>query len=177
MASAQESTYYRGRSNRAGTAPPLETTMNLARLSTLKKKLVNAVEFKTVLNYFLDHFGDHEAFLEIGCKVEDPLLECLIEAAGESLLSRPTRMDGAFVMIARHHFIHGAITLDGLPATVLYFQDIRQGMLSVMSNGPEGTVHFIRFSGEVMPVGPFKGTRSDRSPDRLGPKNRLPDRW
>jgi len=148
--------------------------MNLARLSTLKKKLVNAVEFKSVLNYFLDHFGDHDAFLDLGCKVKDPLLECLIEAAGESLLSRPAPMDGVFVMIQRHRFIHGAITLDGIPATVLYFQDIRQGMLSVMSNGPDGTVHFVRFSGDVMPVGPRRGGPQQ---DPRDPENRLPHRW
>lgn len=152
--------------------------MNLARLLTLKEKLVNAVEFKPVLNYFLDHFGEHPDFLDLGRKVEDPLLECLIEAAGESLFSRPVKLqDLILVQIPIHRFVHGAFTLGGLPANVIYFQDIRQGMLSVMGKGPDGMVHFVRFCGEVMAVGPRSRDTAGPSEDPRAPVNRLPRDW
>lgn len=126
--------------------------MNLALLATLKEKLQIAKDFKDIWSYFFDQFGDHPEFLDLGETVQDPFLVALVEQAGRGIFGKMVKLDHSFfVRLPEYHFLHGALSLGGRLANVLYFEDIKVGSLSVIMSPTSSQTHFVRFSAEILP--------------------------
>jgi hypothetical protein len=126
--------------------------MDLAKLATLKDKLLHADEFGTVWKYFLDHFGEDPAFIALGEPTEQPFLEAVFAEIGRQLLGRPLTVSRLrLIRLPEEGFIHGGAALDGKPANVLYFEDVQVGMLGVVWSLAPGVMKYARFSGRPMP--------------------------
>jgi hypothetical protein len=122
--------------------------MDLTLLATLKDKLVNATEFSDVWRYFLDHFGEDPKFIALGERSSDAFLEAVLHQIGSQMFGQPvTLTDLLLSRLAEHHFTHGGVLLNGHLANVLYFDDIRSGMVAVWMANPAGETKYARFSG------------------------------
>src|SRR5262245_19566334 len=102
--------------------------MDLALLTTLKDKLVQAKNFTEVWQYFFDQFGEDPAFIALGERTEHPFLEAILVQIGKEMFGH--EVDLADVLLTRlpeQEFVHGGLTLDGRLANVIYFEDIQVG--------------------------------------------------
>jgi hypothetical protein len=123
--------------------------MDLSLLATLKDKLVNATEFSDVWRYFLDHFGEDPEFIALGDRTRDAFLEAVLDQIGSQMFGKQVALTN--FLLARlpdHHFTHGGGLLNGHLANVLYFDDIRTGMVAIWASITPGETKYARFSGQ-----------------------------
>lgn len=126
--------------------------MDLSPLTTLKDKLLHAKTFADVQTYFLDHFGDQPEFMELGERHRDPFLEAVFASVAEQLHNG--RVPVTNVMLKRlpeHGFIHGSALLGGRLATLLYFEELRRGLIAVIWSVSPPETKFARFLGQPLP--------------------------
>src|SRR5947209_4498044 len=106
--------------------------MDLSLLATLKKKLLTAREFSEVAAYFLDHFGDKPEFIHLGEGTTDPFLEAVLAQVAGQLFQRSVVVhDIRLIRLPDHGFIHGGFTMEGKLGTLIYFEDVRVGLIVI----------------------------------------------
>ena len=121
--------------------------MNLALLATLKERLINAKEFSDVWTYFLDHFGEDSAFLALGERTRNDVVETLLVQTAKKLCRLNVSPEHVLLTyLPEYQFIHGGIFANGSMINVLYFGDIFMGTIMVCTLGSEQT-HVLRFTG------------------------------
>jgi hypothetical protein len=126
--------------------------MDLALLATLKERLLTATDFGEVVTYFFDHFGDHAEFIALGERCEHPFLEAVFSQVGGQLFERAVKVSHVMLTrLAEQGFIHGTVHLENKLATVLYFEDIQKGLLSVLWSVSPSETKLVRFTGRPMP--------------------------
>ena len=126
--------------------------MDLSLLSTLKQKLVHGTEFQEAQTYFFDHFAEDEEFLGLGERHEDRFLKSIIETVATQLFGRPIVIDDLLLIrLKDHYFIHGNCILGGRVATILYFEDVEQGLLSIVWSFSPAETKFVRFTRKPLP--------------------------
>jgi hypothetical protein len=127
--------------------------MDLTLLATLKDKLIHARNFTKVWEYFMDHFGEDPDFIALGDATHDPFLEAVLSHVAKGLFGRQvSSADFLLTRLPEHQFLHGGGTLNGRLANVLYFEDIRMGLLAVVTSVQPSETKMVRFSGRPMPA-------------------------
>ena len=127
--------------------------MDISLLDTLRFKIATCKVLADAFEYFFDNFGEVPEFFSVGEPVDDQLLIQLLTHIGGALfrtkkvMLRATRL----VRIAEYNFIHGGLTMNGAIANVIYFDDIRQGILAVHRPASGDSTEFVRFSAEMLP--------------------------
>ncbi len=122
--------------------------MDLTLLETLKDKLVHTTDFGKVWEYFLDHFGEDPDFIAHSEETRDAFLEAVLVQVGGQLF--PGKVELANLLLTRvpgHGFLHGGCTLNGKLTNVLYFEDVRMGLLCVLPSLSAGETKLVRFTG------------------------------
>jgi hypothetical protein len=126
--------------------------MDLSLLATLKQKLVHGTEFQEAQSYFFDHFAEDAEFLSLGARHNDPFLQSLVETVAAQLFGRETAVDDLLLIrLKDHYFIHGNCILGDRVATILYFEDVEQGLLSIVWSMSPPETKFVRFSKRPLP--------------------------
>jgi hypothetical protein len=126
--------------------------MDLSKLATLKAKLLTAKHFGEVTGYFLDHFGDHPAFIKLGEPTTDEFLEQVLEQVAGELFHRPVVVrDLRLVRLPEHEFVHGGFCVEGKVGTLIYFEDARKGLIAVAWSLAPPETKYARFSGRPVP--------------------------
>ena len=126
--------------------------MDLSWLAILKTKLMTAKNFGEVTGYFLDHFGDHPAFLDLGVPTPDDFLEqVLTEVAGQLFHKAVAIRDIRLVRLPDHEFVHGGFMVQGKVGTLIYFEDVRKGLISIAWSLSPPETKYARFSGRPVP--------------------------
>jgi hypothetical protein len=125
--------------------------MDLTLLETLKEKLTCAREFSEVMTYFLDHFGEDPAFIASGERIDHPFLVSILEQIGRQLFGRDVAV-GHLVLtrVPEHAFVHGGASLGGKLTTVLYFEDIHKGLLTIAWSLSPPETKYARFTGRPL---------------------------
>jgi hypothetical protein len=122
--------------------------MDLSKLATLKSKLLTADNFGEVTGYFLDHFGDHPIFIELGEPTRDDFLEQVLAQVAGQLFGRNVVMrDIRLVRLPEHGFIHGGFLVEGKVGTIIYFEDERKGLISIAWSLSPPETKYARFTG------------------------------
>ncbi len=131
--------------------------MKVEHFSALKEKITGSENFNEVWQYFFDHFSDNPAFINMGKKTQSAFLQSILEEVGERLFRQKVKLTNVMLTeIPQHHFVHGACFVQGRLASVMYFEDVKVGMLSILSSAQSHEVSMIRFTGvEVQGKGPF----------------------
>jgi hypothetical protein len=126
--------------------------MDLSKLATLKVKLLTATNFGEVLGFFLDHFGDHPAFLDLGEPITDEFLTAVLaQVAGEMFHKPVVLRDIRLIRLPDYEFIHGGFSAEGKVGTLLYFEDARKGLVSVAWSLSPPETKYARFTGRPVP--------------------------
>lgn len=120
--------------------------MVLNDLTQLKEKLMTVEKIGDVWDFFFDHFGEDPQFMALGKSRKPPLLRSILAKLAKELYGPGAKLTGLRLKTLRaQRFAHGACSLGGHPASVLYFADI--GLGSVAATDPRsGRTHFVRFT-------------------------------
>ncbi len=126
--------------------------MDLSKLATLKAKLLTAKNFGEVTGYFLDHFGDHPAFIELGEPTSDEfLVQVLAEVASQLFHKTVAMHDVRLVRLPDHGFVHGGFMVQGKVGTLIYFEDVCKGLISFAWSLAPPETKYARFTGRPVP--------------------------
>ncbi len=125
--------------------------MDLSVLSQLKAKVQTAKEFHDVVNFFFD-IAENPQFMDCGGRTDDPVLEQIINMCAQAVLKKDVKVQHFLpVKIPEHHFTHGGGLVNGLPMTVIYFDDIDKGIVALLAR--DGTSSCMRFTKKELPAG------------------------
>ena len=128
--------------------------MELPWLDELREKLINATHFGSVQHWFLDRFEEDAEFRAIGVPVQHPNVEAAMQAVAQTIFKRPVELSNVMlVRIPGHDFIHGNAMTNGCMVSVICFEDIRVGLVTVAGNTPDGQSHFARFGNRPVHEG------------------------
>ena len=123
--------------------------MDVARLQELKQKLLSEKELAPVWSFFLDHFGQDPEFIALGERAGHPFVEAVVAQVGRQLFARDGKVTGLLLTrIGEQQFIHGGFSMAGRIGGVIYFEDVRTGLVVVADNPPSIEVKYARFTGQ-----------------------------
>lgn len=125
--------------------------MDLSLLEQLKQKLVREKDLSRVWNYYMDHFADHQAFIEQGEPVRHSLLENIIAEVGKQIFRQSFVIEGlVLIQIPQHQFIHAAFNIKGCIGGAIYFEDQQVGLIAIADPPPSKQVKYARVSGHQL---------------------------
>ncbi len=124
--------------------------MNLQKLEDLKAMVQIDEDFGAIWKFFFDHFGEKPEFAATG-KPADAAMQSYLEPILEDICKRIANRE---VMVAEfmlsevpgHGFYHGPCLTDAGIVVVMYFDDVKMGMVSLTPGIGSGMVHYARFT-------------------------------
>ena len=122
--------------------------MKIERLQELKQKLTNEADLSHIWLFYMDHFADHPEFTELGEPANNEYLDAILHKNIEQIFGRAITISNFFLIyIAKYQFFHGSFQVKGRIGGVIYFQDIKIGLLAVSAEfPPTDAVKYSRFS-------------------------------
>jgi hypothetical protein len=138
--------------------------MKSNKLIKLKRLLQTATDLKEPSEYFWEELASDPAFMSAGKFGMNPRLQIIIEhAARHALGGEQTASMLMLRRIPKFKFWHGSCVFGSKMSQVVYFDDIDQGLLTILENPMTGMTHYVRIStvqvegaGGAVPVNPRK---------------------
>ena len=125
--------------------------MNLDRLEELKQKLSQEKELSVVWTFYMDHFADHQEFIEVGGPTSNSLVTTVVAQVAQQMFGRKGTVSNLLLIrIPDYRFIHGPFMVEGRTGGVIYFEDTKMGLVAVAEHPPSQEVKYARFSGQPM---------------------------
>ncbi len=115
-------------------------------LENLREQVLTGDDFHAMMTYFFDHCSDHDDFMALGSRAEDPVLEAVVSEALAFACHGPVKL--SFVLLTRlpdEKFIHGGFFVDGLPGSLIYFEELDRGVAALLRRSG-GVTDFVRFT-------------------------------
>jgi hypothetical protein len=130
--------------------------MNIDQLQELKQKLTKESDFSQIWLFYMEHFADHQEFTELGEPARNEYLETITPQICQQMLGRTIAIADSFLIyIAEHHFFHGPLQVEGRIGGIIYFEDIKMGLLALSADyPPTDAVKYSRFSEPIGPSEP-----------------------
>ncbi|MDF5721925.1 MAG: hypothetical protein PUP91_15875 [Rhizonema sp. PD37] len=122
--------------------------MKIDRLQELKQKLTFEADLSHIWSFYMDHFADDPEFTELGEPADNEYLDAVIHKTCQHLFNRAIEITGFFLIyIAEYQLFHGPIQVKGRIGGVIYFEDLKIGLLAVSADDPPtDAVKYSRFS-------------------------------
>lgn len=122
--------------------------------------MLHEEDLGAVMRRFLDEFGEDPDFLRRGFDVDEPELQQLVlDVLHHAFGRRQAHAEFRLRRLAPVPFVHGVALIDGAPATVLWFEDVGVGLLTVVSDWRIGLNEHVRFHAIQVP-GDHPGDRT-----------------
>ncbi|MBC6432168.1 hypothetical protein FM036_15935 [Nostoc sp. HG1] len=122
--------------------------MNIDRLQELKRKLTNDADLSDIWLFYMDHFADHPEFTDLGEPADNEYLDAVLQKTCQQMFGRAIKIsDFLLIYIAPYNLFHGAFQVEGRIGGVIYFEDIKTGLIAVSEDYPAtNVVKYSRFS-------------------------------
>jgi hypothetical protein len=122
--------------------------MKFDRLQELKQKLTDEADLSDIWSFYMDHFADDPEFTELGEPVHNEYLDAVVHKTCQHLFGDAIKiMDFLLIYIADYRLFHGPFQVQGRIGGVIYFEDLKIGLLAVSAhNPPTDVVKYSRFS-------------------------------
>jgi len=122
--------------------------LDVTKLATLKRLMMQEEDIVNVMRYFLDHLSEDPDFTDQSVPAHHPQLQAIIPQVGAELFGfegLATMRYYLLLQIPGQQFYHGACMLNDKMIAFIYFDDIRTGCLGAVTslNAP---TEFARFS-------------------------------
>ncbi|MCP5104146.1 MAG: hypothetical protein GY950_12240 [bacterium] len=109
-------------------------------------------DFNNIFQKFMT-LVDSPKFRDMGKRKKNKLLETVIKKA-VSDIDMPDVQGIRINFIRKYNFYHGSFLAGGMPGIVIYFGDIKMGLITIPRN-LKGENSFFRFSGTEIPSGGY----------------------
>lgn len=125
--------------------------MKIERLQELKQKLINEKDLSQIWLFYMDHFADHHKFTELGKPAHNDYLDIVLQKTCQQMFGKATTITNFFLIyIAEYQFFHGPFQVEGRIGGVIFFEDIKIGLLAVSAEfPPTDAVNYSRFSEPI----------------------------
>ncbi|MBE9053530.1 hypothetical protein IQ243_24620 [Nostocales cyanobacterium LEGE 11386] len=125
--------------------------MNIDRWQELKQKLTIEPDLSDIWLFYMDHFADHPKFTELGEPIYNEYLNSVIQKTCQQIFGTAIRItDFLPIYIAQYGFFHAPFQVQRRIGGVIYFEDIKIGLIAVSADyPPTDEVKYSRFS-EIM---------------------------
>lgn len=122
--------------------------MKIERLQELKQKLRSEKDLSRIWLFYMDHFADHREFTDLGEPAHNQYLDTVVHKTCQQMFGKKIKINNSFLIyIAEYHFFHGSFQVDKRIGGVIYFEDIKIGLLAVSADfPPTDVVKYSRFS-------------------------------
>ena len=136
--------------------------MNIDRLQELKQKLTNDADLSDIWLFYMDHFADHPEFTELGQPTYNEYLDGVLHKICQQIFGRAIKItDFLLIYIAKYHFFHGPFQVERRIGGVIYFQDIKIGLIAVSADSPPtDAVKYSRFTEMIQLSAPNGNDRN-----------------
>jgi hypothetical protein len=96
----------------------------------------------------MDHFADQPEFTDLGEFADNEYLAAVLHKTCQQMFGSAMKITGFFLIyIAPYRLFHGAFQVEGRIGGVIYFEDIKIGLLAVSADSPPtDAVKYSRFS-------------------------------
>jgi hypothetical protein len=120
----------------------------LQRLPSLKLKMVSGGDLFAIYQYFLDHFGENDEFMQMGVKTRNPMIEQVLTQIARSIFKEKIQppQRSRIIRIPERGFLHGSCIFKDRIASFFYFEDIDSGMAAFLSPSLSSGTEMARFS-------------------------------
>jgi hypothetical protein len=132
--------------------------MNFKRWQELKQILTEEKDLSNIWSYYMDHFADHPEFINLGQRVQNQYIDAVVKTTCQQLFGQNVKITNSLLIhIPRHQFFHGPFQAGGRIGGVIFFEDIKVGLMGVSAQfPPTSEVQYSRFT-EVMDLSPPTG--------------------
>ncbi|MEH2198264.1 hypothetical protein [Nostoc sp.] len=122
--------------------------MNIDQLQELKRKLTNDADLSDIWLFYMDHFADQPEFTDLGELAYNEYLDAVLQKTYQQMFGSAIKIsDFLLIYIAPYHFFHGAFQVEGRIGGVIYFEDIKIGLIAVSADyPPTDVVKYSRFT-------------------------------
>ncbi len=137
--------------------------MNINETMDELKELLQTEEddFDNIFQKFMT-LVDSPKFMAMGKRKKNKLLDTVIQKA-VSDIDMPDVQGIRINFIRKYNFYHGSFMANFMPGNVIYFNDIKMGLITLPRNF-KGDNSFFRFSGtEIPPGGYIAETKSEET--------------
>lgn len=125
--------------------------MNIDQLQELKQKLTIETNLSAIWSFYMDNFADAPEFIELGEPKYNEYLDAVIHKTSQQMFGRAIKITGFFpIYIPQYSFFHAPFWVEQRIGGVIYFEDIKIGLIAVSADYPAtDEVKYSRFS-EIM---------------------------
>ncbi|MEH1860799.1 MAG: hypothetical protein V7L21_23020 [Nostoc sp.] len=136
--------------------------MKINRLQELKQKLTDVADLSHIWLFYMDHFADQPEFTDLGEPAYNEYLDAVLHKTCQQMFGRAIKItDFLLIYIAPYHLFHGAFQVEGRIGGVIYFEDIKIGLLAVSADyPPTDMVKYSRFSEMIQLSAPNRNDRN-----------------
>ena len=121
--------------------------MDLSKLDELKRRLVHEKDFTKTWGFFLDEFATDQDFIDLGEAVSDEAIETTIAHIALQMFPHDGNVTQTrLIRLADQRFVHGNVIVAGRVGGMLYFEDVRVGLVAVSEKFPSDETKFARFT-------------------------------
>ncbi|MBD2364859.1 hypothetical protein H6G36_27455 [Anabaena minutissima FACHB-250] len=122
--------------------------MNINRLQELKQKLTSEADLSKIWSFYMDNFADHLEFTELGEPSDNEYLHTVLHKTSQQIFGRAIKITNFLpIYIAEYHFFHAPFQVERRIGGVIYFEDIKIGLIAVSADyPPTDEVKYSRFS-------------------------------
>lgn len=114
------------------------------KIKILKKRITEESDFLDLYNYFFDHFGENQTFLDESIRIENEALQTIIVEVAKKVLGLPLVVaDLLLLEVAEFKIVHGTAIMNSKLLTFFFFKDITVGLVAIAL---EGETQFARIS-------------------------------
>ncbi|NDJ25757.1 hypothetical protein GS682_30065 [Nostoc sp. B(2019)] len=122
--------------------------MNIDQFQELKRKLTSEADLSNIWLFYMDHFADHAEFTDLGEPAYNEYLDGVIQKTCEQMFGRAVKItDFLLIYIAEYGLFHGLFQVERRIGGVIYFDDLKIGLIAVSEDyPPTDAVKYSRFS-------------------------------
>ncbi len=99
----------------------------------------------------MDHFADHQEFTDLGEPAQNAYLDAVLHRTCQQMFGKGIQIKKFFLIsIPEYQFFHGPFDVKGRIGGVIFFKDLKIGLLAVSKDfPPTEAVNYLRFSEPV----------------------------
>ncbi|MBD2435396.1 hypothetical protein [Nostoc sp. FACHB-110] len=122
--------------------------MNSDRFQELKQKLTLEADLSNIWLYYMDNFADHSEFIDLGAPTPNQYLDSIIHKTVEQIFGRAIKITNFLpIYIKEYNFFHAPFQVERRIGGVIYFEDIKVGLIAISVDYPStDVVKYSRFS-------------------------------